>query len=167
MAYRYTFQGYNEERMARAVGVRLPISPKEALEVCSFIKHRPLERAKKILNNVLEYKQAIPFKRHNADVAHKPGIAAGRYPQNVCREILKIIESVEANANNKGLTNELYITHMNAHRAPPQPRGGRVPGEGKMAHVEIVVEELKKEEKKAVKSKNHVAKEKKAEAKPQ
>ncbi len=145
MAYKYTYNGYDEAKMARAVGVSLPISPKESVEVCNFLRYRSTVAAKNILHRVLEMKMAIPFKRHNADVAHKPGIAGGRYPRNVSREILKLIESAEANANNKGLNKDLYITHMNAHRAPPQPRGGRTPGEGKRAHVEIVLEEKKVE----------------------
>ncbi len=146
--YRYTFQGYDEKKMARAVGLYLPISPKQAREICSHIKHRNIDAARRILNNVLEMKEAIPYKRFNKDVPHKPGIAGGRYPQNATKEILKLIDSVESNANSKGITNNIYITHMNAHRAPPSPRGGRVPGEAKRAHVEIVVEE--KEVKKKV-----------------
>ena len=33
MTYRYAYQGYNEEKMARAVGVSLPISYKQAREM--------------------------------------------------------------------------------------------------------------------------------------
>ena len=134
--------------MARAAGVSLPISQKQATEICSFLKHKKLESAKTILRNVLAMKEAIPYKRYNADVAHKPGMMAGRYPQNASKEILKLLESVEANAMNKGLTNDLYVTHMNAHRAPATPRGGRTPGEAKRAHVEVVIEEKKVEKKK-------------------
>src|ERR1700675_3037047 len=99
MSYKYTFQGYDEKKMARAVGVSLPISYKQATEICSHLKHRNVESAKTILNAVFKMKQAIPYKRFNKDVAHKPGIAGGRYPQNSTKEIYKLIESVEANAN--------------------------------------------------------------------
>jgi ribosomal protein L22 len=67
---------------------------------------------------------------------------------------LKLLESVEANAHSKGLTKDLYITHMIAQRGPAIPRGGRVPGEGKRAHIEIVLEE------KQVVKKEHVSKKK-------
>jgi large subunit ribosomal protein L22 len=153
MTYRYAYQGYNEEKMARAVGVSLPISYKQAREICAFVKHRSVNDAKKILNNVLEMKQAVPFKRFNMDVGHKPGnMAAGRYPQIATKEILRLIESVEKNANNKGMNNDLYISHICSHRAAAGPRSGRTDGEAKRAHVEIVIEQ-KKVEKKLYKSK--------------
>lgn len=152
MAYKYTYQGYDKEKMARAVGVSLPISYKQSREICHHLKHRGTDAAKNILSRVLEKKQAIPFKRFNMDVGHKPGIAAGRYPRNATREILKLIESAESNANNKGINGDLYITHMNAHRAPSHPRSGRTPGEAKRAHVEVVVE-AKSEQSSAEKTK--------------
>ena len=147
MTQRYSFQGYDGKKMARAIGVSLPISFKEAREICHFLKNRPTEIAKKILNSVLEKKQAIPYKRFNMNVPHKPGMAAGRYPRSSSKEILKLIESVEANANSKGI-NSPFIIHMNSHRAPESPRSGRSPGATKRAHVEIVVAERKVEEKK-------------------
>jgi large subunit ribosomal protein L22 len=148
MAYNYTFQQYDEKKMARAVGRSLPISPKQSVEICNHLRHRSIAQAKAILGRVLEMKAAIPFKRFNKDVGHKPGIAAGRYPQIASKEILALLNSVEANAQHKGLGADLYITHMNAHRAPPGPRAGRTPGEAKRAHVEIIVEEKKVEKKK-------------------
>nr|AJS12657.1 50S ribosomal protein L22P [uncultured archaeon] len=132
--------------MAKAKGISLPISHKQAREICHYLKSRRVEDAKRLLERVLNMTQAVPFKRFNMDVGHKPGIAAGRYPQNASKEILKLIESAEKNANNKGL-NDLFITHMNAHIAAPGQRGGRTAGQAKRAHVEIVVEQ-KNEEKK-------------------
>jgi len=145
--YGYAYQGYNQEKMARAVGIALSISFKQAMEICSFLRHKKLESAKQILESVLDMKQAIPYKRFNKQIPHRPGMMAGRYPQNASSAVLKILESVESNANAKGLTNNLYITHMCAHRAPAIRRGGRVPGEAKRAHVEIVVEEKSVEKK--------------------
>lgn len=147
--YNYSFQKYNEKTMARAVGVSLPISFKQAREICHHMKHRSVGTAKMMLNDVLKMRSAIPFKRFDQDVGHKPGISAGRYPQNSTKEILKIVESAESNANNKGLTGDLYIVHMNSHRAASGGRGGRTDGEAKRAHVEVVVEERKLEKKEA------------------
>ena len=148
MVYKYSFQAYDEKKMARAVGVSLPISPKQAREICSFIKHNSLDQAKKKLERVLDMTGAVPYKRFDQDVAHKPGMAGGRYPQNATKEIKRLLASVEANAINKGLTKDLYITHMNAHRAPSGPQGGIVPGESKRAHVEVILQEKKLEKKK-------------------
>ncbi len=155
MAYKYAFQNYDEKKMARGVGISLPISHKQAREICSYIKNKKVDMVKKSLNRVLEMKEAIPFKRFNMDVGHKPGnIAAGRYPQNSTWEILKLVESVEKNAINKGLSKELYIASACAHIAPAGPRGGRTAGEAKKAHVEIIIEEKEVEKKKETKKPN-------------
>ena len=143
---RYSFQRYDEKTMARAKGISLPISHKQAREICHHLKNRRVDDAKKMLERVFDMTQAIPFKRFNMNVGHKPGISAGRYPQNASKEILKLIESAEKNANNKGMNN-LFITHMNAHIAAPGQRGGRTPGQAKRAHVEIVVEQKAEERK--------------------
>lgn len=148
MGNKYAFQKFDEKKMARATGKSLPISPKQAVEICNFVKNRTVSTAKTMLERVTELKQAVPFKRFKRDVGHKPGIAAGRYPQTAAKEILKLVNSVEANAQNKGLSSDLMIVHMNANRAASQPRSGRVAGESKMAHVEVVVEEIKLTEKK-------------------
>jgi len=42
---------------------------------------------------------------------------------------------------------------MNAHKASASPRAGRVPGEAKRAHVEIIIEEKKVEKIKKVSKK--------------
>ncbi len=148
MAYKYAFQKYDEKKMARGVGISLPISYKQAREICAYIKNKKVEMVKKSLNRVLDMKEAIPFKRFNMDVGHKPGnMAAGRYPQNSTFEILKLVESVEKNAVNKGLGNELYVASACSHRAPANPRGGRTAGEAKRSHVEIIVEERENENK--------------------
>jgi len=150
MAYKYTFQGYDKEKMARAVGISLPISYKQAREICVFVKNKEVEEAKKLLNSVLKMKIAVPFKRFNMNVGHKPGnIAAGRFPQNASMEILKLIESAEKNASNKGLNN-LFLTHACSHRAAAGPRSGRTPGEAKRSHVEVVIIEKKVEKKKYI-----------------
>ena len=144
--YNYVYQGYEPSKMARAVSLHVGISPKQAKEICSFIKHKKLDDAKKILNNVLAMKQAIPYKRYNKDIPHRPGMMAGRYPQNASAAILKLLESVEMNAKQKNINN-IFITHISAHRAPPGRRAGRVAGEAKRAHIEVVVEEKKIEKK--------------------
>lgn len=143
----YSYQNYDEKKMARALGVSLPISYKQAAEISNFLKNKTIDHAKKILERVVDKKQAIPFKRFNRDTGHKPGIAAGRYPKKASLEILKIINSAEKNAEFKGLGSDLVIVHMNSHRAPAHPRTGRVAGEAKRAHVEVVLAERSVEKK--------------------
>lgn len=135
--------------MARVAGRALPISTKFSIEICNFIKKKSTSEAKKILQDVIDGKKAIPFKIFNKDLSHKRKIGPGRYPKKSAIEIVKLIESVEANAQFKGLnTSNLSITHINAHLASRPWRYGRQRRrKAKRTHIEIVVEEKKTEEK--------------------
>src|SRR3989338_5312982 len=147
---KYTFQDYNKEHMARAVGVALPISYKHSYEVCNFIKNKNLSDAKQILQDVVEKKVAVPYKRFDFDLSHKKKIGPGRFPEKTSLELIKLLESVEANAQFKGLnTSNLVIIHLSAHKAAKSWHYGRFSRRKmKRTHVEICVEEKKAEGKK-------------------
>jgi large subunit ribosomal protein L22 len=157
--YNYAFQKFNKELMARAVGRDVAISTKQAIEISNYLRHRKLIQAKRLLEGVIELKQAIPFKRFTDGLGHKRGkMAAGRYPVKASRAFLKLLESAEANAQTKGLnTSELEIIHICAHKAHCPVHYGRHHGrEFKRTHVELVVQETaqkkgKKETKKEAK----------------
>ena len=66
----------------------------------------------------MDKKTAVPFRRFDFDLGHKKKIGPGRYPNKASREIIGLIENVEANAQFKGLnTSNLIITHISAHKA--------------------------------------------------
>lgn len=132
--------------MAKALGTALPISFKQSVEICRFIKNRNVEEAKKILHNVAEKKAAVPFKRYNWDLGHKKKLGPASYPEKASKEFIRLIESVEANAQFKGLnTSNLIITHVSAHKAGKTWHFGRkTRRKMKRTNVEIVVEEKKK-----------------------
>lgn len=150
MTYNYSFQNYNKELMARAVGVMLPVSFKKSVEICNYLRNRNLQKAKKLLKDVTELKRAIPYRRYNMNVSHKHGIGPGRYPVNTCLEFLELLESVEANAQSKGLsTANLVISHIMTHKAGKNFHYGRNRGtKMKRSHIEVVVQEAKEETKK-------------------
>ena len=112
-------------------------------------------KAKDILERVLEKKQAIPFTRFTDGVGHRAGagITAGRFPEKASKEFIKLIKDAEANAQTKGLSTELKIVHLLAHKGSNDYHYGRQRRRKyKRTHLEIVVEE--QEEKKADKKKN-------------
>ena len=139
----YTFKNYNQEHMARAIGMVLPISFKQSVEICSFIKNKNINDAKKMLQKVADKKLAIPFKRYIFDLGHKKKIGPGRYPENASKEFIRLIENVEANAQFKGLnTSNLIIAHVSAHKSGKAWHFGRQTRRRmKRTNVEIVVEE--------------------------
>jgi large subunit ribosomal protein L22 len=157
--YNYAFKQAEEEHAAKAVGRALPISTKQSVEICNFIRQMSIEKAKRRLADVINKKSAVPFKRFNDNIGHKKGmIAAGRYPEKACSHVLKLLESVEANAQFKGLnTANLVITHICANKAArPWHYGRQRRRKTKRTNVEIIVEE-RTEEKKEVKPKKEKA----------
>ncbi|MEL9997379.1 MAG: 50S ribosomal protein L22 [Sulfolobales archaeon] len=148
----------DESRSAKAVLRDAPISRKEAYEVLKVIKGMKLSEAKKLINDVLNFKTPIPYTRYKLSIAHKKGLSQvfpkfkspiGRYPVKVCKYLLKLLENVENNAVNKGLNPEsLVITHAVAHRGPylkrwmPRAFGRATPKFRSLTHVEIVVSEV-------------------------
>ncbi|MEK6827740.1 MAG: 50S ribosomal protein L22 [Nanoarchaeota archaeon] len=139
----YTFRAYSQEHMARAIGMALPVSFKQSVEICRFIGNKNVNDAKKMLQNVVEKKSAIPFKRYNWDLGHKKKMGPGRYPQKASKEFIKLIEDVEANAQFKGLnTSNLVIAHVSAHKSGKIWHFGRKSRRRmKRTNVEIIVEE--------------------------
>jgi large subunit ribosomal protein L22 len=135
----------NNENIARAYGRGLPISNKQSIEICDFIRNRKVERAKTILENVITKEQAVPMRKFNRDTAHKKGIGPGKYPINAAKEILHILKSAESNAQSKGLaTTDLTIIHISANKASqPWHSGRQRRSRMKRTHVQIVLGQQK------------------------
>ncbi len=133
-----------DNNTAKAKGNNLPISTKQSIEICSFVKGKTVAKAKKLLEGVIAKKVAVPFTRFNRDTGHKKGkIAAGRYPINAASYILEIIESAESNAMNKGLGADLFIKLAIANQGNAQWHYGRQRRRRmKRTHIEIVVTEI-------------------------
>jgi large subunit ribosomal protein L22 len=107
-------------KIAQAMGRSLKISPKHSVEICREIRGKKLSAAKNYLNDVIEMKKAVPFKRHNKKVGHRKGLkgwSAGRYPVKAAKSILGVLKNAEANAEYKGLdTENLVVEHISSHR---------------------------------------------------
>ena len=151
----YSMKNYDKEHMARSYGRELSVSKKYAVEICKFIRNKNLEKAKKILQDVVDLKKAIPFTRFNKDLGHKKKIGPGKYPVKTAEQILKMFKELEANAQQKGLsTANLQIVHISAKKGSAQWRYGRKRRRRmKRTNIEIVVEEKTPKEKKKVEEK--------------
>jgi len=124
-------------------GKNLGISRKISVEVCRLIRNKPTDTAKKILQRVIEKKQAVPYKRYLKEIPHRKGkMATGRYPLKTSKTILDLIKSAEANAKDKGMSSKLIISHISAHKGESQSRYGRKIGQqAKRTHIKIIVKE--------------------------
>lgn len=139
--YRYTTQASAAE--AKAVGVALPISYKQSYEVSKFIRGKPVQLAKKMLEDVIAVRRPVPMTRFHGDTGHKHGMAAGRFTVNTATYLLKLLKSAESNAQFKGLsTANLVVKHIAAQRGPTTFRYGRHRRrQAKSAHVEMILGE--------------------------
>ena len=157
-SYNYSTQNYEKDKMARAVGRDLPISTKQSIEICSTLRKMVLQKAKALLSRVITKDSAIKYRRFNDDLGHKPGIGPGAYPVKASSEILSLLESVEYNAQVKGLSSgNLVISHICAHKASRPMHGGRKRSRiTKRTHIEIVVEEKLLEKSKSDKDKKNL-----------
>ena len=153
----YSFKEYDKENMARAIGKSLPISFKQSIEICNSLRSKKISRAKSILNEVISEKVPMPFTRFTGDVGHRRGnLAAGRFPIKASKEILDLLNLVEANAQFKGLnTSSLIILRIVPNKGPTTARYGRKRSRSaKRTSIEVVVQEKvgdKKQNKKGVK----------------
>lgn len=167
-----SYQG-NMEKAAIASGRNLPVSWKVAYEIGNAVRGKSIEKVIAFLERVIAGTEAVPYKRFNSDVGHKPGkIAAGRYPIKAAEYVLNLVKSARSNAEDKGLDLEiLQLVHFSSGRGSSQWRYGRQRRRKmKSTHIDVVVAENPSLAKKEVKKDKKVVtkdakKEVKAEAK--
>ena len=148
----YSITGLDPARSAIASGRDLRISPKAAREICASIKGMKLEEAERFLEDVIAKRRPVPFRRHHKKVGHRRGLQgwpAGRYPVKAAREILRVLRSLRANAEYKGLdVDKLRIIHAAAQRGAkirkyiPRAFGRSTPWFRQLVHVELAAEEF-------------------------
>lgn len=147
----YSITDLDPETTVKASGRELRVSPKAAREVCVAIKGMKLDEAKDFLQQVIEKKKAVPFRRYKKKTPHRHGLqkfATGRYPVKASQKILQVLENAEANAMYKGLdTERLKIVHAAAYpgvklkRYIPRAFGRSSPRFETLCHIEIVLEQ--------------------------
>lgn len=132
---------------ATVLGRSLPISPKMSMAICDEIRGKKLQAAKKLLQDVVDMKKPLKLRKFHKDLGHKTGMGPARYPVSASKYVLVLLESLEANAANKGLnTEKLKISSAVANFAERRWHMGRQRRtKMKSAHVEIKAVEDKEE----------------------
>jgi len=123
----YSITGLDPDRTVKCSGRQLRISPKASVEICRTIRGMKLPDAKKLLERVVEKKQAIAYRHYKKEVPHRRQLTepwfAGRFPQKAAGRLLRLLEELEANAEYRNLdTERLKIIHAAAQRANKIPR---------------------------------------------
>ena len=106
----YTYHAADGPMVARARAIELPVSPKKTYEVLNAIRGMPLDEARSFLEDVLEHRRAVPFRRYNQETAHHRGTGPSRFPEKVCRQLIRLLDNAESNADYEGMdTDRLYV----------------------------------------------------------
>jgi large subunit ribosomal protein L22 len=150
--YAYSYEHFDKTRQVRAAIREKSISHKHAREIAIALRGMSIERTRVFLEDVIARKIAVPFRRHNNEVAHRSnirdGFFAGRFPQKTAKEILKLLDNLESNAEYKGMDLErLRIVSAVVHkgtkleRFTPRAMGRTSPKFDTLVHVELVAQE--------------------------
>jgi len=152
--WNYSVQLPDESRVAKAVARDVPVSPKKLVNLARAIKGMKLSEAKRFLQLVVEKKEAVPMWRYHGKIAHHRGVAdrwgvpQAKYPVKAAKHMLKLLENLEANAENKDLDVErLRIVHVGVHKSytlkryMPRAFGRSTPKFKKLSHVEVIAVE--------------------------
>jgi len=131
-------------------GKGLPISTKKSVAICKFIMGKNIPKAILDLEEVLIHKKVVPMK---GEIPHKKGkgIASGGYPKKGAENFIKLLKSLQANANANGLEEPIIVQAIANLASRPYGKFGRV--KRKRTHVQIKVKE-KKSTKKNKEAKN-------------
>ena len=139
------------EDAVQVAGRNLPISRKIGRELAVFIKGKTVDRAIAELKQVAAGEIAVPYKRFNHDTPHRKGnMMSGRFPIKASLEIIKLIESLKANAEQKALDSDaIKIIHASCqHGTLAWHYGRKRRRRRKLAHFELVGVEVEEQEEK-------------------
>lgn len=139
------------EKTVKASAREIRVSHKAAREVCKTVKGMMLTQAKKYLQDVMDKRKPVPYRRYTKKLGHHHGLTkafVGRYPVKTAKYVLRLLEGAEANAENKGLdTDRMRIIHaaasqgMKAKTFQPRAQGRATPSYDTLCHVEVALEE--------------------------
>ncbi|KAI1698749.1 ribosomal protein l22p/L17e domain-containing protein [Ditylenchus destructor] len=151
----YSKRPDNNTKSCKARGSDLRVHFKNTHETARAIKHMPLKRAMRFLENVKEKKEIVPFRRFKHCVGRKAqasawGTTQGRWPQKSAEFLLQLLRNAESNAELKGLdVDRLVIDHIVVQRAAKMRRRtyrahGRInPFMSSPCHIEMILTETK------------------------
>ncbi len=143
--WEYSVKGLDPATSVKASLREVDLSPKWSREVCAAIRGMRLQDARRLLEDVVKRKRMIPYRRYRKLRAHHSQTKGpGGYPVKVAKHLLKLLDSLEANAEFKGLdTDRLVLVHAQAHKGRvvkkffPRAFGRATPHNRTLVHIEI------------------------------
>ncbi|GAB67555.1 60S ribosomal protein L17 [Plasmodium cynomolgi strain B] len=149
-------------KCAKGAGMDLRVHFKNTYETARAIRRMKLLDAKKYLNDVIEKKRCVPFRRYNGGVgrtnqAKEFNHTQGRWPAKSCKFLLNVLDNVQANAEARNLeVSKLRLIHVMVNRARAGRRRtfkahGRInPFMSSPCHIQVIAKEISKPAKKSL-----------------
>ena len=134
---------------------------KNTYNVARVCKGMKLKKAMSYLNDVLDHKHCIPFRRFTKHIGRTAQAKAfklsqGRWPEKSVKAVQSLLKNVHANAEAKGLdTEKCVITHalvqraVNGRRRTYRAHGRVTPYLSSNCHIEFHVTEISEKVQKA------------------
>lgn len=150
---------------------------KNTYETARVVKGMKIKKAIRYMEDVLEHKQCVPFRRHTGHggrtaQAAVHGVTLGRWPEKSTKYVLALLKNALANAEAKGLDVEkCVVSHVAVNRAVQGRRRtfrahGRIgPYLSSNCHIEFIITEKAENVKKSAEDKSKVRLTKKQAAK--
>ncbi len=94
-------------------------SYKDLTEICRAIRGKTAPVARRILDEAIAMKTAIPYRDSRKGVGHRSSLGGrkGRYPMKECKIVRDVLTNAVSNAKNKGLDSEnLFVAGATANR---------------------------------------------------
>ncbi|GAA93523.1 uncharacterized protein L969DRAFT_95826 [Mixia osmundae IAM 14324] len=120
--------GGSKLKVGRAKGSAVRVHYKNTRETAAVLQGLSLAKAYTYIDDVLEHKQCVPFRRHNGGVgrtaqAKQFGATQGRWPVKSARYIKALLKNAESNAAvNELEVEDLYIRSIQVQEAPKTRR---------------------------------------------
>jgi len=157
MPAKYSRAPENQAKSVFAKASMLRVHFKNTRETAAAIKGMKLRRAQKYLQEVIEKKAAVPFRRYRYGIGrqaqcnafrHQAHGSQGRFPKKSCEYLINLLKNAESNAEFRSLDPEqLRIFHIQVNKAPKMRRRtyrahGRInPYMSNPCHIEIILTE--------------------------
>eukprot|EP00999_Lentomonas_sp_LEN2_P001283 NODE_2306_length_600_cov_238.137421_g2256_i0.p1 GENE.NODE_2306_length_600_cov_238.137421_g2256_i0~~NODE_2306_length_600_cov_238.137421_g2256_i0.p1 ORF type:complete len:162 (+),score=27.12 NODE_2306_length_600_cov_238.137421_g2256_i0:79-564(+) len=147
---KYCRQPKNPDNTCKAMGSDLRVHFKNTRELVKNVSGMKLKQAQKYLDDIDAHKRIVPFRRFRYGVGRHAqckewGVTEGRWPAKSVAYVRSLLKNAESNAELKGLTGTLFISHIKAAKAQRQRRRtyrahGRInPYMSSPTHLEVIL----------------------------
>jgi|SRR3989344_1382653 len=122
-------------------GISLPISTKQSVAICKFIKGKTIREAVDYLERVIVAKRPIPMR---GEIPHRKNqdfrIMSGRFPKKASENFIMLLKSLGSNSVAVGIENPVIIEAYANMASKPHGRFGRT--RKKRSHITLRVKDL-------------------------